>query len=288
MPKENKGKNRNSSITACGNVKSGESSEADDLGIVVGVQIDTLDKAIMAIAHHQSLVSAWKVKYPESMSEFALAVSNIDKILLFLRSFKIEHTQLLVEVNFLKSSLYDLKLKHLHLEYRLLRETVMREQLEKKIDDLKKASDADRQNAQLESDKQKSIIRAFDLIKMYQHYIVEPIVLNTFRGPWGRFCEKYYEMEEDVFNGLLTQSDFDNFLRPYDDQLVGGMTILKIMKTSDDRHAIAHHDIRSSSKQKAFLNECASVAFVDPASSFIASSILPELAKVSLHRIMNE
>jgi hypothetical protein len=176
-----------------------------------------------------------------------------------------------------KRSLADLKTKHFHLEEQLLREEVMIEQLEKRFDELKMKIDAEH----LESKKRKSIIRAFDIIRMYRKYYVERIV----GGDWGLFCETYYGMEEDVFHGRTTQLDFDEYLKTFDDQLVSGITMSMIMKISDDQHDIAHHDIRSAANQQAFLTECATLDFIDPTSNIIASKLLPELAKVRLSRM---
>jgi hypothetical protein len=186
------------------------------------------------------------------------------------------HSELLVEVNVLKTSLTDLKTKHFHLEDQLLREKAMIEQLEKRFEELKIKTDADH----LESEKRKPLVHMFNLIRMYRKYYVEGIV-----GDWGRFCETYYKKEEDVFHRRIIQSDFDAYLKTFHEQLVSGITMSMIMKISDDRHAIAHHDIRSAANQQAFLTECATIDFIDSTSKNIALKLLPELAKVSLSRM---
>jgi archaellum component FlaC len=251
--------------------ESQESSEKDGyLTLQLSMNIDTLDKAIQALYFHKNQFSHWKSKHPESESDFTEAKSNIASIMSFLRRFKNEHSKLLDEVDLLRQGLDDLKDE-------LLREKERRKQLESRFDKLKRKADADH----LELEKQKSIIRAIDIIRMYRKYYVDAIVGED----WGRFCEDYYAREEDVFYGKQTQSDFDAYLKTFDDHLVDGVSMSMIMKMSDDRHAIAHHDIRSAHKQQEFLTECDAVDFIDSDSKIIASRVLPELKKVRLSRM---
>jgi len=156
-----------------------------------------------------------------------------------------------------------------------------REKLEIDFLEFKNSAEADKNASRHESEKQKSIIRAFDLIRMYRYYVADKIV----GGNWGRFCAAYTLFEDEVSDKIKSQSDFDTFLKPFDDQLVNGLTISLIMKVSNERHTIAHADIRSVRDQKAFLEECSTVDFVDSKSNLIASKILPELKKCSLKRI---
>ena len=100
------------------------------------------------------------------------------------------------------------------------------------------------------------------------------------------FCEKYYSFRDDVEDKIRSQHDFDAYLKPFDNQLVGdGLTISLIMEVIKDRHDIAHSNIRSASEQKAFLEECSRIDFVDAKSKFIASKILPQFENISLKRI---
>ena len=247
----------------------------------VSININSLTTAIQALGHHRSKFSHWKLKHPESMEEFDTAAVNIHQIEQFLTKLDGDHTGLLLEVKVLQNSLTDLKNKYSNLEDLLVRETAKREQLEQEFQELKTTSAADKLAAQHESDKQKSIIRAFDLIRMYRHYYAESIV----GGNWGTFCEKFYEFEEDVFQKKRTQTEFDAYLKPFDDKLVSGLTFAQIMKLTDERHGIAHTDIRSAAKQQAFLKECSEVDFADYQSKLIASKILPQLRTVSLRRM---
>jgi chromosome segregation ATPase len=156
---------------------------------------NSLTTAIQALGHHRSKIVHWKLKHPESMEEFDTAALNIHQIEQFLTKLDGDHTGLLLEVKVLQNSLTDLKNKYSNLEDLLVRETAKREQLEQEFQELKTTSAADKLAAQHESDKQKSIIRAFDLIRMYRHYYAESVV----GGNWGNFCEKFYEFEQDVF-----------------------------------------------------------------------------------------
>jgi len=246
------------------------------------IKINSLKSAIQALEHHRSNFARWKLKHPESMVEFEMAALNIRQIEEYLTTIHEEHRGLLLEVKVLQNSLTLLKNKYSNLEDSLARETAMREQLEKEFQDLKATSAADKLAAQHESDKQKSIIRAFDLIKMYRYYFVESIV----GGNWGNFCEMFYEFEDDVFQKKRTKEEFEAYLKPFDDQLVGGLTFAQIMELTDKRHGIAHTDIRSAVKQQAFLNECSKVDFTDPKSFLIASKILLHLRTVSLRRMI--
>lgn len=243
--------------------------------------INSLTTAIQALGHHRSRFARWKLKHPESMEEFDTAAANIHQIEQFLAKLDGDHTGLLLEVKVLRNSLTDLKNKYSKLEDSLLRETAKREQLEQEFQELKSTSAADKLAAQHESDKQKSIIRAFDLIRMYRYYFAEKVV----GGNWGGFCETYYQFEDDVYQGEKTQTEFDAYLKPFDDQLVSGLTFAQIMKLTDERYEIAHTDIRSAEKQKAFLKECSEVHFTDYQSNLIASKILPELGTVLLRRM---
>ena len=164
------------------------------------------------------------------------AASNIFKIEQFLTKLDGDHSGLLLEVEVLKNSLVDLKSKYSNLEDLLKRETAKREQLQIDFLELKTSAESDKKAAQHESEKQKSIIRAFDLIRMYRYYFADKIV----GGNWGSFCEKYYQFEDDVYHNIKPQCDFDEFLKPFDKKLVNGLTISHIMEASDDRHAIAH------------------------------------------------
>jgi len=69
----------------------------------------------------------------------------------------------------------------------------------------------------------------FDLIKMYRYKFAEKIVGED----WTRFCEKYYQFEDDVYHNTTLQSDFDAFPKPSDEKLVEGLTISHLMKVSD-------------------------------------------------------
>jgi len=251
------------------------------LNLGIGLPIETLANVTLALKHHRSQLCAWKSKHPESKDELETAELNIFTIEQFLTKLDGDHSELLLEVEVLKNSLVDLKSKYSNLEDLLKRETAKREQLQIDFLELKTSAEADKKAAQHESEKQKSIIRAFDLIRMYRYYFAEKIV----GGDWGRFCEKYYEFEDDVYRNIKPQRDFDAFLAPFDAQLVNGLTISTIMKASDDRHAIAHANIRSAANQKAFLDECSTFDFVDCQSKLIASKILPVLEKISLKRM---
>ena len=237
----------------------------------VGIGINSLATAIQALRHHKSQFAAWKLKHPTSAEEFSTAADNILQIERFLTKLDADHTDLLGEVKSqlsLQDNLNDLKSKYSTLELR-------HSTLELEFREFKLTSAA-------ESEKQKSIIRAFDLIRMYRKYYAEDIV----GGDWGSFCEEFYRREEDVYLGNITQSEFDAYLKPFDDRLEDGLTFAQIMKLTGDRHEIANTYIRSSSNQQAFLAECSKVEFnMEFQSDLIASKILPALKTVSLRRM---
>ena len=158
----------------------------------------------------------------------------------------------------------------------LMRETA---KIKKEIQEFQMTLAADKQAAHHESEKQQSIIRAFDLIRMYRFYYAVDIV----GGNWEDFCEKYYEFEDEIFEGKRTQAEFDAYLKPFNDQLVSGLTFAQIIKITYERQNITH--INCAAKQQAFLKECSEVVFADFQSNLIAAKILPELQHVSLKRM---
>jgi len=268
------------------------------INLGIGIHIETLADLDQALEHHRSQLRAWKTKRPEA-DELEIAESNIINIEKLVSKFDADNSRLLLEVEELKNSLNDLKdllkketaqrekLEIDFLEFKNSAEADKnasrheREKLEIDFLEFKNSAEADKNASRHESEKQKSIIRAFDLIRMYRYYVADKIV----GGNWGRFCAAYTLFEDEVSDKIKSQSDFDAFLKPFDDQLVNGLTISLIMKVSNERHTIAHADIRSVRDQKAFLEECSTVDFVDSKSNLIASKILPELKKCSLKRI---
>jgi hypothetical protein len=250
----------------------------------IGIPADSLVNVIRVLEHLRSQLNAWKTKPPPDLNEFEISASYILKTERFLTEFESDYSGLVLEVKDLRYNLADLKIKYSNLEIkcsnlddRLIKEIASREQLEDRL--MKEISS--REQLQYESEKQKSIIRVFDLISMYRFYVLEKIV----GGNWGRFCEEYNAFQDDVDDKIRSQHDFDAFLKPFDDQLADGLTISLIMDTIEERHEIAHSDIRSAKKQKAFLEECLRIDFVDTKSKFIASKILPQFENIALKRI---
>jgi len=64
----------------------------------------------------------------------------------------------------------------------------------KEFNEFKVKAEQDKTTTKEKLEIQQSIIRAFDLIRMYRYYVVESIV----GGDWGRFCEVYYRYEDNV------------------------------------------------------------------------------------------
>ena len=245
---------------------------------VVGIPIDSLENVIRALEHHRSQISAWNTKPPVDLNEFENAASDILTIEQFLTKFNSKYSGLVLEVRDLKNSLADLNTKYSNLEDQLKTEIAKTDYLK----DLLTTEIAKTDKMKLESDTQKSIIRVFDLISMYRFYVLEKIV----GGNWKRFCEEYNAFKDDVEDKIRSQHDFDAFLKPFDNQLGGdGLKISLIMEVIKVRHDIAHNNVRSASEQKAFLEECSRIDFVDTKSKFIASKILPQFENIALKRI---
>ena len=267
-------------------------------GIVI--PMDSLANIIRALEHHRSQLSAWETKPPPDLNDFEIAASNIFKIERFLTKFDSDYFGLVLEEYSNSDDLLKKEIAGRENSEDLFKKEIV------SLDDLHKKLIASRENEfeklksiihemqhefeklkliihemQHESEKQKSIIRMFDLISIYRFYVVEKIV----GGNWARFCREYNAFEDDVYDKIRSQHDFDAFLKPFDDQLGDGLTISLIMDAMEDRHKIAHSSIRSASNQRAFLEECLRIDFVDTKSKFIASKILPQLKNISLKRI---
>lgn len=255
-------------------------TELDNLPVVVGIKIDSLKTAVTALEHHRKKFAHWKLRHPQSAQEFQIAAENIRQIEQYLTHLDHDHSDLLIEVKVLRNSLAELKTKSSNLEDLLMRESAKRERLEQEFEEFKIASVTEKLAAERETERKESIIKAFDLIRMYRFYYAESIV-----GDWKKFCEQFYKFEDEVFHGRKTQSEFDAFLKPFDDQLVSGLSFAQIMKMTDERHAIAHTDIRSAANQKAFLEECSVTNFADVQANSIACKVIPELQKISLRRM---
>jgi hypothetical protein len=233
--------------------------------IGINHRLETLEDVVEALRHHRSRFNDWKVKHPESAADFDLAASNISAIENVLTKMMVgDHSKLLDEVKSLRKSLDEIQNK-------LQDEIRKRELLENKFYIMEE-----------EAEKQKSIMRAFDLIRMYRFYFLTETAVGM---KWNLFCEAYYEWEDDVKEKQIrSQSEFDAFLKPLDDKLPSGLSIKQMMEITENRHDIAHHNINSASNQKAFLEECANAKFVGDA-NFVASKILPELQTVKLTRM---
>eukprot|EP01035_Chromulina_nebulosa_P029522 gene29522-39127_t len=171
-----------------------------DLATRVNVEIGigTPREIWAALEYHRSQLCVWQTK-PPSVNELKKAGSNILRIEQFLTEFNSNYSALVAEVT-------DLKLKYSYLEEALKKETASRENFEDRLEHLQHNFD----EMKLQSERQTSVIRVFDLIRMYRFYVLQ----NVVGGDWGKFCEEYFAVTADVEDKIKSQEDLNAFLKP--------------------------------------------------------------------------
>ena len=155
------------------------------------------------------------------------------------------------EVNQLLSEVAELKTENKNLNGRIASLEAEREESKARL-------------ASLEAERDARDLRVVisDLGRMYATYVVVPLLpsclgLNAGKETWKRFCETYRDKEADVDDGVISRDDFQLWLQPLSEKLTVDVELL--MDAIKQRNLDSHTDIRSATKQQAFIQRVTSI-----------------------------
>ncbi len=174
------------------------------------------------------------------------------------------------------------------LRYQLYLEVVQRENLERKVGELRsRVFENERNISTLKQMVQKAqeseaLLKLYDLCFMFNYYKTIPVLTVVGCTTYQEFVSTYANKMALVKDGDMTKAVFDRWLQPLRDQL-GDVDIEQVVHVSRVRHDFAHTDLLARTDQENYLSFCKTFYF--GGYNDLALKIITQLESVTLKRM---
>jgi len=113
---------------------------------------------------------------------------------------------------------------------------------------------------------------AFDLADLFRFYFVLPKLKTT---NWGAFAEELANKKAEVEDGAISPEELKNWLQPLQSEVP--IDILTLSSMILDRNSDVHEDLRSATKQLAFIQKLKSHKFPN---TFVNNSLVKQMLQL--------
>lgn len=127
----------------------------------------------------------------------------------------------------------------------------------------------------------KKLLKLYDLCDLFNYYFTVPAIKNSGKRSYKEFVSDYSMLVAEVKDKEKTQDDVDAFVSPVN-QYLNGIDVRLIIQACNERHELAHKNLRAKTDQEKFLEECSNFDFGED--SNFAKALRAEFQKVTLRR----
>ncbi len=132
----------------------------------------------------------------------------------------------------------------------------------------------------------KKLLKLYDLCDLFNYYYTVPAIKSSGKSSssYKDFVSDYSMLVAEVKDKEKTEADVDAFVSDVN-KCLNGIDVRLIIHACNERHELAHTDLRAKTDQERFLEECSTFDFGEH--SNFAKALHAELRKVTLRRRIN-